>query len=129
MACHDDFGQSLNAEIFHFRKLFTRVSPLEQLFAARDERLQLTFRFLNFVGQLAYARRVRVVGVKRLYLVERKAQSLQFADGAEPLHLFHGVVPIARPLVHLVRHEQPFLFVVPQGFDRYLHQLRELSDS
>lgn len=38
-------------------------------------------------------------------------------------------VAIARPFVHFVGHEQAFLFVVPQGFYRYLHQLRELSDS
>ena len=58
-----------------------------------------------------------------LDLVQREAEPLQVADVLQLLHLVDTVVAVASPLVHLVRREQPFLFVVTQGLYRHLHQL------
>lgn len=61
--------------------------------------------------------------VEQSYLVERESELLQFAYAVKPLHLFHRVVAVAGPFVHLVRLQKSFLLIVSQGFHCHLHHL------
>ena len=66
---------------------------------------------------------MRVVLKQILDFIQREAESLQVADGLQPLHLVDAVVTVARPLIHLVRHQQSLLLIVTQGLYGDLHQL------
>ena len=128
MRCHNNCGERLNSEFFHFVDVFARVYHLLEAAQAFTEALNLPLTFQALLLERFHSGRMGVIVVERANLLERKAEILEGEDAVEALHLRDGVVAVAAAVVHLGGYQQPERLVVPQCLHRYLHQARKLSD-